>query len=121
MFYELKALPEVSYARFGATAGEFVEAGEVQGLVWHALTLAEAGEAEVVVIYGPNYLEDDEDLFMAYTLDGERYYRGEPRQAAPLFLRVETAGGAEVLLRTAEGYLRFTLDRGVPVLGGVHE
>ncbi|AEB10969.1 hypothetical protein [Marinithermus hydrothermalis] len=121
LFYELKAVPEVSYARFGVTAGEFVDAREVQGFVWYALTLAEAGEAEVLVIYGPNYLEDDEDLFMAYTLDGERYYRGEPRQAEPLFVRLEARTGAEVLVRAAEGYLRFTLDRGVPVLGGVHE
>jgi hypothetical protein len=121
LFYEFKDAPMAFYGRLGTVAGEYLSEGEANLLLWDALTLAQDGKAEVMVIYGPEYLRNESQLYMAYWLQGERMERGYARQSLPLFLRMDTEQHTQFMVWLGGEYLKFDVPRGAPLLPAVRD
>jgi hypothetical protein len=121
LFYEFKDAPMAFYGRLGAVAGEYLSEGEANLLLWDALTLAQHGQAEVMAIYGPGYLSDENQIYMAYWLQGQRVERGYARQSLPLFLRTDNHGQTQFMVWLQGEYLKFDVPRGAPLLPTVKD
>lgn len=121
LFYEFKDAPMAFYGRLGAVAGEYLSEGEANLLLWDALTLAQDGKAEVMVIYGTGYLSDESQIYMAYWLQGERLERGYARQSLPLFLRMDDEQKTQFIVWLEGEYLKFCVHRGAPLLPAMRD
>jgi hypothetical protein len=120
IFYEFKDFPDFSYAHFGKLSGEFLGEADAQAVLWDSLILGEEGDAEVMVLYGPDYL-DEESFYFAYSSADTSYTRGNPRVSPPLFLWLDDGERRLIMVRTEGGYLVFNTSGGQPVLAPLKE
>lgn len=119
LFYEFKRFPAAFYGHLGTVQGEYLSEREAQEEVWESLTVADKGQAQITVFYTPNLMESDLDFFMAYTLNGTHYERGEARYAMPLYMKMQTDKQTTVLMRLEGEYLLFRLLKNPPILAGL--
>lgn len=119
LFYEFKRFPSAFYGHLGTVQGHYLSEREAQEEVWENLTIADKSQGQITVFYTANLMESDQDFFMAYTVEGTRYERGEARYAMPLYMKFQTEKQTTVLMRLEGEYLMFRLDKNPPILSGL--
>jgi hypothetical protein len=104
-------------AFYGATRSvqiEHLRDDEVTAALWEAMTLYRAGHGRVMVIYGPDYNDNDEHIFVGHYDEGEPIERGDPKLEMPMFFRadideavqnplIDSGKGAAFMIRTRNG------------------
>lgn len=137
----LAVSPEGFYVEFAASPGTFYGAmrevkvetvGDDEALIllWDAISLYRSGHGRVMVVYGPDYRERDDQVFVGCYAGLDPVERGFPRVEPPLFFRadVESAEpgglvdgqrGTVLMVRGRDGRSRIVRVPEGPRLSGV--
>ncbi len=113
-FCEFLDSPTAFYGATRTVQIERVSDEDAIKALWEAITIYRAGQGRVMVIYGKDYNEDDEDIFVGHYDDQEPIERGDPKLDMPMFFRadvdadapnalIESGRGAAVMIRTRDG------------------
>lgn len=97
-YVEFAASPGTFYGAMREVRVETVGDDEVLVLLWDAISLYRSGRGSVMVVYGPQYRDDDDHVFVGCYAGLDPVERGFPRIEPPLFFRADVVAADDASL-----------------------